>query len=346
MPTIRMTEISIRALKPTDAYVTYWSDQLPGFGLRVGRRTRTWTVMRGRERERVSIGRYPDMSLAEARGEAKRLMVGQPEPKALRLTFAEARDRFLQEHYRDLAASTKQQASLILKRHFKVLDPRQLVDLDDKDISRALDKLADRSSAQLHAYRVVRCFLSWCTKPPRRFIPRSPMEGYAPPGRDRKGTRILKDDELVAVWKASEGGSRALFRLLILWGTRNTETCLLEPTWRSGDVLTIPGEVTKNGRDHGIPLLPLAESVLASCLTENGYYFPGRWGEGHLSSTSLNDVRDAIQRPRVLRTGRSGTFAERSGATWPGSGFFATYAKCSSTTRLRFSTKSTTGMIA
>lgn len=73
MPNLHLTDISVRTLKPSDGYVTYWDDTTPGFGIRVGKKAKTWTIMRGRNRERVTIARYPDVSLAEARAEAKRL---------------------------------------------------------------------------------------------------------------------------------------------------------------------------------------------------------------------------------------------------------------------------------
>ncbi|MDB5438805.1 MAG: site-specific recombinase, phage integrase family, partial [Caulobacteraceae bacterium] len=101
----------MRALKPTAQYVTYWDDTTPGFGIRVGKRSKTWTVMRGRQRERVSVGKYPDLSLADARAEAKRLLSESPEPKALSITFASARDQFLEENYVTAKQRTKDEAA-------------------------------------------------------------------------------------------------------------------------------------------------------------------------------------------------------------------------------------------
>lgn len=263
MPTVHLTDLSVKALRPSPSHVTYWSDATPGFGIRVGKRSRTWTVMRGRTRERVTIGRYPDVSLSDARKEAQRLLAQEPSaPRPVAKTFKAARDEFLAEHYRGVTSRWPHLVKLMLKKHFQGIESKQLVDVTDDDISRALAKLAGTPSQQLHVYRAVRTFLAWCARPPRRYLPRSPMEGYPPPSTDRKGTRVLLDDELRAVWHACATGSRQVIRLLILWGTRNAETCALARAWRDGDVLTIPGARTKNGRDHGIPLLPLASRIL------------------------------------------------------------------------------------
>jgi hypothetical protein len=50
---MRLTEISVRALKGSDTYTTYFDDTLPGFGIRVGKRSRTFIVLRGKQRQRV-----------------------------------------------------------------------------------------------------------------------------------------------------------------------------------------------------------------------------------------------------------------------------------------------------
>jgi hypothetical protein len=70
---MRFTDLTIRALKPA-SNKTYWDEATPAFGVRVGKHVKTWVVMRGKTRERLTIGRYPDLSLVDARKEAKRLL--------------------------------------------------------------------------------------------------------------------------------------------------------------------------------------------------------------------------------------------------------------------------------
>jgi hypothetical protein len=45
MPNLHLTDIAVRALKPSEGYVTFWDDTTPGFGVRVGKRSKTWTVI-------------------------------------------------------------------------------------------------------------------------------------------------------------------------------------------------------------------------------------------------------------------------------------------------------------
>ncbi|MFI4973126.1 MAG: integrase arm-type DNA-binding domain-containing protein [Caulobacterales bacterium] len=295
MPNLRLTEISVRALNGSDSYMTYWDTTTPGFGVRVGKRSKTWTVMRGRNRERISVGKVDDLSLSDARKEAKRLLAAESEEKPLSMTFEAARTTFLEDNYKDRSPRTTYQVKRSLERHFKALEPMQLTEITDAGIKRALDKLADRRSEQLHAYRYLRTFFRWCMRPPRRYIRHSPMDGYDPPSRDKKGSRVLTDAELKAIWKASKSAPHAIFRLMVLWGTRNTETAVLERAWARDGVLTIPGEFTKNGRDHAIPVLPVAQSVLDDRPNGNArHFFPGRWGEGHLHHGALGKLKREV----------------------------------------------------
>src|SRR5437868_10006810 len=236
MAQVHLTDLSVRALEGSKCYISYMDTRTPGFGVRVGLRSKTWIIVRGKSRERVTIGRYPDLSLAEARAEAKRLLSTAPEPKVVSITFADARKKYLEQNYRTSKSRWPALVKRLLTKHFKGFDREQLADISDDDIRKALDKLADRPSEQLHAFRAIRALLKWCCRPPRRWLRHSPMEGYEAPGTQRKGTRILTDDELKAVWNASGEGSRQVFRLLILWGTRNAETTGIKRKWSKDGV--------------------------------------------------------------------------------------------------------------
>lgn len=306
MPNLNLTEISVRALKGSDQYITYFDTTLPAFGVRVGKRRKTFVIIRGKKRERTTIGHYPDLSVGEARKKARKLLSSEPEPKTAPKTFEDARDQFLKENYADSTSEWPRNVKSILTNHFKPLNHLKLGAITDERINGILDGIEGKS-ARLHAFRVARTFFRWCVKPPRRYLKHSPMEGYEAPGKDGKRSRILTDDELEAVWKASGEGSRRVFRLIILWGTRSKETAIIARKWVSPiegtneGVMIIPGyedgkRVTKNGRDHAIPLLPLAEETLAAS-PPGDFYFPGRYGSDRsLKAGSLAELRRKVQK--------------------------------------------------
>lgn len=277
MARLHLTDAAVRALKGTAKYVTYWDDVTPGFGIRVGLRKKSWTVMRGPNRQRISFAEYPETSLSDARAEAKRLLSEKPEEKSPAVSFEAAKDLFIEDNYKDAKPRTKKEAKRLLDKHCKTLNPKQLTELTDTDLQSVLDKLADRPSEALHTYRVLRCLLRWCTRPPRRYLKHSPMDGYAAPSQDKKGTRILTDPELVRLWNAATAMKWDLPKFLILWGTRKTETAAIRRDWIVDCVLTIPGAHTKNKRDHAIPLCPIAMRLLETIPNTGPYFFPGRW---------------------------------------------------------------------
>jgi hypothetical protein len=70
MPRIAFTDLTLSRLKPTKLYITYWDRALPSFGVRVGLHSKTFVLLRGGERKRTSLGKYPATSLKTARSKA------------------------------------------------------------------------------------------------------------------------------------------------------------------------------------------------------------------------------------------------------------------------------------
>lgn len=75
MPRAPLTDHFIRTIKADD-HSTFWDTHLPAFGIRCGIHRRTWTVMVGKHRQRITIGRYPAMTLKDARSKARKLLDG------------------------------------------------------------------------------------------------------------------------------------------------------------------------------------------------------------------------------------------------------------------------------
>ena len=90
MPVTHLTDIVVSRIKEPG---TYFDETTPAFGIRVGKNRKTWIVMRGTERQRVRIGHYPAVSLADARKEAKKLLTEEP-VKHSGMTFASAYEQY------------------------------------------------------------------------------------------------------------------------------------------------------------------------------------------------------------------------------------------------------------
>ena len=97
-------------------------------------------------------------------------------------------------------------------------------------------------------------------------IPGNPCEKLgrkAPKARDRK----LSDDEVRLFWAACDQLGEPfgpLFKLLLLTGQRRDEVARMSHAELSGDgkTWTLPGERTKNHREHAVPLASAAREII------------------------------------------------------------------------------------
>ena len=111
MPRILLTDISTRKLPATDGYTTWWDTALPAFGIRSGLRSRTFVIMTGTNRKRITIGHYPHMTLKEARKKALALLSAKhlpPDAKRVR----EALSEYIEIQRKNLRPSTLRDTTL------------------------------------------------------------------------------------------------------------------------------------------------------------------------------------------------------------------------------------------
>src|SRR5712672_433807 len=128
-------------------------------------------------------------------------------------------------------------------------------------------------------------FFKWCVRPPRRYIPHSPIEGVQIKG-DSKRKRVLNHDELRAVWKAAEKQGYphgTVVQFLICMGQRKMETAHLRWQWinERERLITLPEWVTKNSKEHVFPYGKLVARILETVPRRNStdLLFPSRVSE-------------------------------------------------------------------
>jgi integrase len=134
-------------------------------------------------------------------------------------------------------------------------------------------------------------------------IEASPFAGVRA-SRETPRARTLSDDELRRLWAATapaspgiEPATRLALRLLLLTGARAGEVC--GALWNEISTETaewvIPGERTKNGREHRIPLSDAAMEIVqeAAALGQGDWLLPAARGAGHVTT---GGVLEAVQR--------------------------------------------------
>lgn len=288
MPILSLTERTIANAKPpSKGQHTLWDKTLKHFGLRISQGgSKTFIVMHGPRRDRVTIGHYPTISLAQAREKAKEVLAERTlnKTRAPRIAFDEARILFFDVHRQRNKQSTIDEYDRIFERH---LAPRlksfRLSDITPHDIQRILDRLASTPSECTHCYAVARCFFTFCLK--RRYIERSPMDGMEKPAKYIPRTRVLSDDELTRVWQRAQTYGYPfgpIVQLLILTGQRRSEIGKLKWSYIT-DRITLPPEIVKNNREHSIPLSPMAATILKEIPHLSEYVFVARDGASHFN---------------------------------------------------------------
>ncbi|TGR82787.1 site-specific integrase [Mesorhizobium sp. M2D.F.Ca.ET.223.01.1.1] len=278
---MRSTDISVRALKaPDNGQKTYTDDSLPGFGVRVSQGgTKTFVVVHGPTRERTTIGRFPTISLSEARTEAKRILaeatLGKHRPKTV--TFDEAKKRYLEVCEKKNRPGTVREHRRLL-RHF-AFGRTNLADIAKRDVVKKLDKLKDAPSEQHHARVAIKVFFRWTVG--QDYLAYSPCEGLRAASKPGSRTRVLSAEELGTVLAASLKTPYpygAIVALCILTGQRKGEIGHLEWEWfdRVDRTVTLPEWLTKNKRKHLFPYGDMLAALLKALpIVDNArYLFP------------------------------------------------------------------------
>jgi integrase len=283
MPRIKLTDRKIRALKSTAAQVDYWDSALPSFGIRVSTGNRkTWTIyyrFHGRKR-RLTIGTYPNTTLAEARRRARNLLSrvsngDDPAAESAVLkhaaTFNDLQDTYVARHAKPKKKSWRNDVYLIKRfllpkwRHVKACDVSQA------DVQAVIDAIAP--SGPVLANRVLALISKlFAFSIAKKWRHDNPAHGIDKPTLERPRDRVLTPGEIWAVWNALELETpfiRAVFQLRLLTAARGGE--IRRMRWIDLDLdtgwWTIPAEFSKNAVSHRVPLNGTACQLLESLRT-------------------------------------------------------------------------------
>jgi integrase len=282
-----------------------FDDAQRGLGVRVtasgGRSYLCQYTLHG-QKWRVPLGACSAVSLAKAREAAAAVMgdvakgrnpVAERKEAAAAERARRARDRLTVRaliedwHRLHLAGRRPRYAQEAVRAlHYAFADTLKdaAEDLDRATVVRALDALAQRRTRQsggagkpkgnamtgrTAAYG--RAAFAFAMK--RGFVQTNPFADLpVPKGVARRG-RVLSDEEVREIWQAAGDVAApygAIVRLLILTGQRRGEVAGMHWGEISEDLATwtMPGERTKNGVPHVVPLSPLARNLLRGNLPE------------------------------------------------------------------------------
>lgn len=285
MATGKITKRSVDALQAGPRDLFLWDDEVSGFGVKItpaGRRVYVLQYRlggRGAPVKRFTIGQHGVFTPEQARAEARRLaaMVTQGvDPsgakqernrQAVDLAFPKYAERFLSLYVRDNWKASYSSAESILRLHVTpLLKSKALPAIRRADLVAVLDGIPQSQPALRRlVFAVMRRLFRWAVS--RGDILISPVDGMEAPAGAPSRDRVLADDELKAVWQASEGLGYPFgpfYRLLIVTAQRREEVGGL--AWdeldRDASLWTLPAARAKNGAVNLVHLSPLAMALL------------------------------------------------------------------------------------
>jgi integrase len=266
----------------------------------------------GGQRQRVPLGSYNSIPLAQARKLAAQVMVakaagGDPatERKARENAARKQRDEnaltlevLIEQFARaptkkgtDKSERHAREAARALQLMFPAHLKRPAGGLDRKTVVRAHDAAVAKGNPIAAARTVAygKAAFNWAIR--RGSLEINPFANLQV-ALSAKRERVLADDELKAVWGACEGMGTfgAIVRMLVLTGQRREEVASM--TWGelSPDLTawTLPSARTKNNVTHILPLSEQARTIVAAQVRGAGddLVFPGRNGKTPFSGFS------------------------------------------------------------
>jgi integrase len=300
-----MTALAVERLKES-AFV----GGVPGLQLMVSPGgTRTWRLfyrLPDGTRRTMTLGRYPAVSLADARARASEALGTASDgvdPRSARiekatrnaLTVDAALDRYLSA----CAASNDEQTQLDKRRAFAnhvrpSVGGRSLPQVTRSDWLALIDALAGKPGMRRNLYAYLRHFLAWALE--REMIEAHPIVGVRAPKPVAPRDRILTDYEIKALW-ALEGDTATLAKLALLTAQRRGSLAAMR--WDQIDfearVWRIPADKMKSGKPHEVPLSNWAVRLLTERPQYEGPFVFGVGSDGARPFDGFSNGMEALR---------------------------------------------------
>ena len=308
-----LTDRTIKALKPTGKRYEVLDTFVPGMAVRVTEKGERSFVLIARypgspNPTRRSLGRYGALTLDAARDKARdwlALIKAGKDPQveearqrkaaavAAKNTFAAVAEDFI------TAIRSQRKAAVVEREIRKELIPpwghRPITEIEHDDVVEVIEAIVNRP-AKTYAHNVydhIRSLFSWAIERGKKYgLKTSPCDRVRPSkliGKKNKRTRVLTDNEIRALWHATDAIGYPfgpLVKALMLTGARLDEVA--GARWREFDLpgkkWTVPEQRFKSESPHIVALSDDAVTL-----------FDGlpRWAGGdHLFSTRVGRKPD------------------------------------------------------
>lgn len=207
---VALTDRFVAGAKSTSSRTEFFDTKAKGLSLRVSERgAKTWSLhftgADGR-RSRVTLGQYPSMGLAAARGvaiETRGIIETGSDPRAHKsgaMTVSAVVDSYLAKHVRPNLRGSRQVERRLRKNVLPLIGDVRLADLHKRDVNRVIDAIVSRDSP-IEANCVfadLRGMFRWAMK--RGDLDANPVAGMSAPSPPRRRERTLSEAEIRKLW--------------------------------------------------------------------------------------------------------------------------------------------------
>lgn len=282
---MKLTDRTIKALKPKAERYEKWDEGRAGFGVRVspaGRKSFIYMYRFDGKPRRMTIGTYPATSLATARtkhAQAQEALEKGIDPGAVHVEkrraerqaemVADLVEEYLSRWARPNKKSAAEDERVLRKDVLPKWGKRKAKDIRRRDVILLLDDIVERG-APIGANRtlgVVRRMFNFAVS--RDILDATPVAMVKAPAKEHSRDRVLSAAEIKTLWKGLDRTMIApavalALKLQLVTAQRKGEiigAALSEFDLESA-VWTIPAERSKNGTAHEVPLSPLALDLI------------------------------------------------------------------------------------
>jgi integrase len=256
---LRLTDRFCASAKAKAIQTDYFDDNVTGLALRVTKGgTKAWTLTYGTPRKRITLGRYPSLSLAAARTAAMEAREGRTAG-----TIAALAEVYLR-HIQGLRSAPEIERRL-RKDVLPIIGHISLPELHRRDVTRVIDAKAAPISAR-RAFEDIRTMIGWAVA--RGDLDHNPIAGMQGPPLSKPRTRVLTEDEIRTLWgrldRIPDAAVRKIVKLCLVTAQRLGEVTGMTHSEIDWDrrVWNIPADRTKNGHPHSIPLSAMALEII------------------------------------------------------------------------------------
>jgi integrase len=302
-----LTDFRDKRLQATHKQFEIFDEKITGHAIRVSPGgTKSFVLLyrfRGKNR-RLTLGRYPTLSLKDARQMARQALnevskgidphlkkISERENFDVSL-FSRVAPDFVQNYARRNTKSWRETDRVLRTTFVPKWGRLQLQQISKRVINTLLNDIVESSGryAANHAFAIIRRFFNWCVE--QGHIDHSPCFGMKAPSRAAERDRILSDAELTSIWSATDEMGFPFghhVKLQLLTAQRRTEISSLR--WSDLDlqqrIWTQPAASNKSGRTHIVPFSNLAlETILSMPRVHDELVFPARGRDNPVSGYS------------------------------------------------------------